>query len=188
MLGDGMRRPLLLHPDFVCPSIASIEVEVDRFASDMLELRYLLRGAIEQLAIPPAAASQRTDGLWQHSCFEAFVRGRGRDYFELNLSPSGQWAAYHFDAYRAGMRDEAAVPPPAIETETVSKSLLLRARIDLRDVSERLPEGSWRLGLSAVMEEIDGNKSYWALAHPPGKADFHHDDCFALNLPAAKQS
>jgi hypothetical protein len=23
------------------------------------------------------------------------------------------------------------------------------------------------------------------LAHPPGKPDFHHSDCFALELPAA---
>jgi hypothetical protein len=183
-----MPLQLLLHPDFACPPLTRIEVDIERSGSGVLDLRYFLRGAIEQLAIPPPAASERTDGLWQHSCFEAFVRGRGRDYFEFNLSPSGQWAAYHFDAYRAGMRDEAAVPPPAIETEAVSESLLLRARIDLRDVNQRLPEGIWRLGLSAVIEEIDGNKSYWALAHPPGQPDFHHDDCFALDLPAAKQS
>ena len=41
------------------------------------------------------------------------------------------------------------------------------------------------LGLSAVIEEADGNVSYWALAHPPGKPDFHHSDCLALELPAA---
>ena len=45
--------------------------------------------------------------------------------------------------------------------------------------------GSWMgLGLSAVIEEANGRKSYWALAHPPGKADFHHADCFA-ELPTA---
>jgi len=37
----------------------------------------------------------------------------------------------------------------------------------------------WQLGLSAVIEEKSGRKSYWALAHPPGEADFHHSDCFA---------
>jgi hypothetical protein len=36
-----------------------------------------------------------------------------------------------------------------------------------------------------VIEETNGRKSYWALAHPPGKPDFHHSDCFALGLPAA---
>jgi hypothetical protein len=42
---------------------------------------------------------------------------------------------------------------------------------------------TWQLGLSAVLEEADGTKSYWALAHPPGdKPDFHHADCFAAQL------
>ena len=44
-------------------------------------------------------------------------------------------------------------------------------------------EQDWRLGLSAVLEEKDGTKSYWALAHPPGAPDFHHPDCFAAQLP-----
>jgi hypothetical protein len=47
------------------------------------------------------------------------------------------------------------------------------------------PGASWRLGLSAVIEETSGRISYWALAHPPGKADFHHSDCFAHELPPA---
>ena len=36
-----------------------------------------------------------------------------------------------------------------------------------------------RMGLSMVIEELDGTKSYWALAHPPGAPDFHHPACFA---------
>lgn len=42
----------------------------------------------------------------------------------------------------------------------------------------------WILGMSAVIEEVDGTKSFWALAHPPGKPDFHHPDCFTLKVPA----
>jgi hypothetical protein len=40
----------------------------------------------------------------------------------------------------------------------------------------------WRLGLSAIIEEASGRRSYWALAHPPGKPDFHHPDSFALRV------
>ena len=32
------------------------------------------------------------------------------------------------------------------------------------------------LALSAVIEAIDGAKTYWALAHPSDKPDFHHPD------------
>ena len=42
------------------------------------------------------------------------------------------------------------------------------------------------LAVSAVIEETDGTKSFWALRHPPGPPDFHHPDCFALTLPAPK--
>jgi len=41
---------------------------------------------------------------------------------------------------------------------------------------------SIRLGLSAVVESVDGGLSYWAMRHPPGKPDFHHVDAFALQL------
>jgi len=39
-----------------------------------------------------------------------------------------------------------------------------------------------RLGLSAVVEDVDGILSYWALRHPLGKPDFHHADAFALQM------
>lgn len=37
--------------------------------------------------------------------------------------------------------------------------------------------------ITAVIEEADGTKSYWALAHPVEKPDFHHPDGFVLELP-----
>ena len=51
------------------------------------------------------------------------------------------------------------------------------------------PPIAWRagrleIGLSAVIEEVGSIKSYWALQHPPGRPDFHHPDCFALELAA----
>ena len=46
------------------------------------------------------------------------------------------------------------------------------------------PDTGSKLALAAVIEEVDGTKSYWALRHPPGKPDFHHPDCFALTLEA----
>jgi hypothetical protein len=51
-----------------------------------------------------------------------------------------------------------------------------------------LLNGPWHLGLSAIVEDTNGGKSYWALAHPPGKPDFHHADCFTLELSPDRQS
>jgi hypothetical protein len=38
------------------------------------------------------------------------------------------------------------------------------------------------MALSAVIEATDGTLSYWALAHPSDKPDFHHPDSFVLEL------
>jgi len=48
-----------------------------------------------------------------------------------------------------------------------------------------LPQGDSAMGLSSVIEEQGGAKSYWALAHPEGNPDFHAPACFAATLPAA---
>ena len=61
----------------------------------------------------------------------------------------------------------------------------LQVWLELDRLSSLPHDAAWRLGLSAVIEEMSGRKSYWALAHPPGKADFHHSDCFGRELPAA---
>jgi hypothetical protein len=45
---------------------------------------------------------------------------------------------------------------------------------------------AWQAALAAVIEERDGAKSYWALAHPLGKPDFHDPNCFILDLAASE--
>jgi hypothetical protein len=42
-----------------------------------------------------------------------------------------------------------------------------------------------RVALASVIEDGGGTLSYWALKHPPGKADFHHAHGFALELAVA---
>jgi len=143
-----------------------------------LILAFVVSGIISDLRMPPVVAAARADELWRHTCFEAFVRpSTGSTYYEFNFSPSTQWAAYQFSSYRSGMRDATEIAAPRIEVRSTAESYTLQAALELEALS--LP---WRLGLSAVLEETNGHKSYWALAHPPGNADFHHADCFALEL------
>lgn len=47
-------------------------------------------------------------------------------------------------------------------------------------------DGQWLVGLSAVIEEAEGTRSYWALAHPADKPDFHHPDSFACDIPVSR--
>ena len=167
-----MQHLLKLHPDSCCDAVTGIGVKAVRAPGGELSLRYVVSGRIGDLLLPTLAAPARADGLWQHTCFEAFVR-EGEGYSEFNFSPSMQWAAYRFDAYRAGMRP--AHEAPHIEIVSGHDSFALHASLTM-------PDGLLRLGLAAVIEEANGQLSYWALAHPPGKPDFHHSDCFGLEL------
>jgi hypothetical protein len=177
------RRALKLHPDSRSAAVRQVEAEVARPQPGVLMLRYVVRGDVGKLALPPAAAPARTDELWRHTCFEAFLRpGVDEAYYELNFAPSTQWAAYRFDRYRAGMRAASELGAPQIEVERVGERFTLQVTLRWDQSSELGAGATWRIGLSAVLEQADGSRSYWALAHPPGKPDFHDADCFALQL------
>lgn len=175
-----MRVDLLPHPIGSGPARA-IRVEVERRGA-ALAFTYALAGDVERIRIPPPAPPERTEGLWRHTCFEAFLRAPGDEtYFELNFSPSGEWAAYRFGGYRTG-RTEFDIPAPSIaghHGNDVLVSFVLLTGLP----SNRF----WRVGLSSVVEDVEGGLSYWALAHPSGDPDFHHPDCFALEFPPAQQ-
>jgi hypothetical protein len=182
-----MRQALTLHPDSRCAAVSRIDVDVARPRPGVLTLAYVVTGAIGDLRLPPAAASTRTDELWRHTCFEAFIRSAVTGaYYELNFAPSTEWAAYRFLGVRDGMSIPNQIRAPQIETRGDAESCTLRATVDLGGAALPPDDAPWRLALSAVIEDADGALSYWALSHPPGKPDFHHPDGFTLELPATE--
>ncbi|HMP45247.1 MAG TPA: DOMON-like domain-containing protein [Sphingopyxis sp.] len=202
------------HPDTPPRAVASVLCSLSFAHDGSWVANYIVGCPPSALALPEPTDGDRVDGLWRSTCFELFVRaGERAQYREFNFASSGQWAAYDFDDYRAGMRN-APVGNPRIFTadpdqfdrsmrgrlcdmglDPQSIDALMSAKPDLPvtpsqfALSAQLDDGPsqpgpWRLALSAIIEEKDGTKSYWALAHPPGKPDFHHPDCFALTLEA----
>jgi len=162
-----------------------VDVVATRPQPTILALRYLVAGRTSELRLPPKAAPARADELWRRTCFEAFLRTPPDPaYAELNFSPSTEWAAYRFDRYREGMSLAREIAVARIDVQTTSQLLTLETELSVGGVPA---DAAWRLGLSAVIEEASGRISYWALAHPPGKPDFHHSDCFALELVPASQ-
>lgn len=178
-----MRAVLKQHPDTPDQAVTAIEAVASRPAPATLALRFVVGGDIGRILLPDPAPQGRADELWRHTCFEAFVGTRDDPaYFELNLSPSGQWAAYAFDGHRQGMRTAEGVQLRDLFRDPDDGRYEIEATFDLGGLG--LPEDRpWRVGLSAVVEEASGTISYWALAHPPGKPDFHHPDAFAAELP-----
>ena len=171
--------PVALHRHPDSPELG-LEAVVCELITDPTgwQLVFRLRGTLVGLLWPPARAAQRQDRLWQHTCFELFVQSRASSaYREFNFSPDGRWAAYDFSAYRE------ALPPPPLATPRIEASFSARqAQLAVRLDHEALPSGPLRLGLSAVIEAGDGELAYWALAHRPGRPDFHHSDSFQLAI------
>jgi hypothetical protein len=173
-----MRQTLKLHPDSQCAAVTGIDVDVVRPRMAALLLSYFMTGAIADLRLPPLVAAARADELWRHTCFEAFIRPAGGEaYYEFNFAPSSRWAAYWFDRYRSGMR-AAEIAAPRIDIQSTPTHFTLHAALELAAP----PAGLCRVGLAAVIEEASGRLSYWALAHPPGKPDFHRADCFTCEI------
>jgi len=168
------------HPDFPGRAVRAITIDAGRKAGGELILRFQVEGDLGAVIWPGFdKPPERADYLWQHSCFEAFIGfDEALGYYEFNYATSMQWAVYRFDDYRAGMRDADATP---VWGHANPESGFSECHFTVRDLDER---GEWHLGLSAVIEEKDGTKSYWALAHAPGKPDFHNRDCFIARLPA----
>ena len=174
---------LTSHPQFASNAAEHVEVAIDRGPGGVLTLSYVVTGRISGLKTPPRSAPTRVEGLWEHTCFEVFLRAPGEAaYYEFNLAPSSQWAAFAFTGYRE-RTDAPETPAPFIDAEGGRTRFELRAALDVGGLPGLPADGPWRVGLSAVLEADDRTKAYWALAHPPGQPDFHHADAFALSLP-----
>ena len=173
------------HPAGGDSPIRQVAVTVERTRPLSFAVTFDLTGDIERLALPFEAPSRRCDDLWRHTCCEVFIgRSAGAGYYELNLSPSGRWAFYGFSGYRLGMTRPFGIEIEPMRRERTADRYRLSTTVDL----DRLPglDGglAWRVGLTSVIEDTAGDKTYWALAHPSAGPDFHHAEAFVLDLNA----
>jgi hypothetical protein len=172
------------HPETPTDAVRGITARVSRTPRGKLAVTYILDGDRDRLRVPAPRAPRVAGRLWEHTCCEIFIACEGMPaYYEFNLSPSGEWAAYAFDGYRlraGGARAEGLAPEVAVRGS--ASMLELDAVIRLDCLSKLRSGAPLALALSAVIEDSEGALSYWALRHPPGKPDFHHPQAFALEL------
>ncbi len=176
-LVEGQSFVLHPHPSTRDHLAEAITGRISRPSSGRLLIHYVVVEPTGHLLVPAWRAPERRDRLWQHTCFECFLRP-GSGYLEFNLSPSTEWAAYRFTDYRGSMRPFRQREAPVIRLRKETHHLTAGAELN------GLPPGTWHLNLAAVLESTSGTKSYWALSHPAeGPPDFHDPACFTLELP-----
>ena len=175
---EALSFSLVPHPGTRPSSVRDVEARI-KFADGLTWLNFEISPGAG-LRLPAQVRPNRSDGLWRTTCMELFVTdGLGAGYREYNFAPSREWAAYRFVSYRDEAAELSVKTAPSIGTMRSEAVFSLHVAIE----GPILKTGD-HFALSAMIEETDGTKSYWALAHPPGKPDFHHPTCFAATLPA----
>ncbi|WP_186540404.1 DOMON-like domain-containing protein [Synechococcus sp. BIOS-E4-1] len=117
-------------------------------------------------------SAQRLDNLWSHTCFEAFLARPGaKGYWEMNVSPNGDWNLYQFSDYRMGGMADPLAKAPVVNFSMDRVGCLCTIQIPLKPWWQHteIPE----IALTMVLEDQSGCLSYWALNHPRDKPDFH---------------
>ena len=131
------------------------------------------------------ADPQRLDGLWQHTCFEAFVGVVGvSGYWEFNVSPAGDWNVYRFSGYRTGQSLELAYGtlPLSVSVQPGLLQLELCCSMPPTLHGQFKAGTGLELGLTAVLEVQGGELSYWALEHAGQEPDFHDRRSWVMRL------
>jgi hypothetical protein len=149
----------------------------------VLKIIFELNAGLADLNIPifKPAIAQRKDNLWEHTCFEIFLGQHGmQDYREFNLSPAGDWNVYSFSGYRQGIKPEMHFNTLPFDVEIVSdQELKLAVTIDLKILQDY---SVIDVGLSAVLEQVNGVITWWAIDHQEDVPDFHAKEGWLKSL------
>jgi len=146
-------------------------------------LHYEVTGGIGQILLSSKSSSpSRTDYLWKATCFEFFIAIPDQpEYWEFNMSPSGDWNIYKMDAYRrVGFREETDFTELPFVFRRSTVTLSLDISVDLSPILK--PRQKVQVGIAAIIQTKGRNETYWALAHPGSQADFHLRDSFTLKI------
>lgn len=178
------RSALLPHPAVPTP-VGLAVVVAGRTTNAQLELEYHFEGAAAPDVSIAARAERptRRDELWQHTCGEVFLADAARpEYLEFNFSPSGDWAAYSFTGLRSGRRDHHWQGPAPVVRWHVARHVLQVALPWQAIESAGTLGASYAAAYTAVVANIDGTRSFWALQHVRPTPDFHARASFVAQI------
>lgn len=145
-------------------------------------ITFAISGQLQEVLLPlPTPNPARRWLLWEATCCEFFLAVPGaEDYWEVNLSPAGHWNVFHLAGYRRGIQEEVAISLPALTVRRYREKITVSLAVDLAAI---LPaDKPWEVAISCVLQDAQGQLSYWALNHPAGQPDFHHPASFIITI------
>jgi len=149
-----------------------------------LDITFQLAGNINVLQLPEITPTpSRTDKLWENTCFEVFVaEPRDPNYWEYNISPSHNWAVFHFTGYRSAKSDELTVDKIIVNSHSISPNQYQIQTI--LPLPQALHNKNLQVGVSTILRDRQDTIYYYALTHLSQNPDFHDRNCFTLLLNA----
>jgi len=153
-----------------------------------LSVHFAVHGPVDDLMVPRVKQSpERQHQLWEHTCFEVFFAPVARpQYWEINVSPGGNWNTYRFDHYRRGMHVEPLLHVAQIESHVdPGDTLSMHFQMDVSRLvsAHTLDQDDLECSPCCILVDRAQHKSYWAMDHQPPRPDFHRRASFALRLP-----
>jgi len=172
---------LVPFPDLHLPNI-QITGRISR-RTKLLNIYYSISGRIENILFPEVSRfPKRTGELWKTTCFEFFIsQPDDPQYWEFNLSPSGNWNTYHIGAYRRlAFREETSIQRLRFSVQREPGCLFAEAAVDMSPIITN--EYPIQAAIASIIQSNDGHETFWALTHPNPQPDFHSRESFTLLL------
>lgn len=154
----------------------------------VIEIEYRIAGWMAgKMLLENAGRPERRHELWRQTCFELFFGIQGDSaYWEVNLSPNGDWNIYRFTDYRTGMREELLAVQPVCVVVGEGGLFSLCCTLDCKALTD--DSSDLELAVSCIIKDTGGSLSYWAVDHCGAEPDFHDRANFRMVLPGVKGS
>ena len=165
-----MNRIHQLYPYILTSHPIDIEASFSLSAKS-LTLKFLLHGAFSNYLFPTNKTSTRTNELWRATCFELFLKNpNAKEYWELNIAPSGAWNFYRFSDYKKDMQEESRV----LRSKVVFKKERDEVEVNVKiDFTEKLFDENVEFNLALILLDVEERRHFFTLNPKESMPDFH---------------
>lgn len=159
-----------------------LQADLNLISADSFELNFKWVDLKNEIVFNQVQAAKRQMGLWQHTCFEAFIKPiqdfSTTNYYEVNFSDSGAWNLFHFTNYR-----EPQPPQELSKADLVCIDVQKNANGGLAKAIFKIKDANFqqvKISLCAVVVTKTLGTTYWSFKHADSKPNFHHFESFII--------
>lgn len=164
------------------PSFFGINVSI-KDLPDKIIVHFKLN-PVTHLNLGPLEKSQRrTLKLWEKTCLEFFIKNAKGEYYEFNIAPNLDWNCFYFPSKGSPLVEHPMNEPLEFKAHSNSDMFELEVTAGKKNFHTLFWQANqMSVGISSVIENKDGQISYWALEHCDSRPNFHHFDSFVVKL------